>query len=293
MCVFRPYRLIALLLLAGGLLSVWPTAILGQPAAEQTTQRSAAVQPLVPNWNLGDKWTVEAVGRTVQARRGGALPTMRPIQWQFALSKFEKSLTHDCFRVEVRCLESQDGHPLTVLWVDRDSRTLRQVTTEIPVPGGFQQMTLSYEFEAGQPGPVLGPLTALPIDLPAALASNAKGLEAFQYTASIGPPERKEVGELAFAHDVEQRVAPIPAADVRQLLTGAFAKSLDGESLSKSLSDEALTERPVTEVRLKSAGREIRQLWQTGSPWPIYCDNGYCVSRLVSPSAAPAVKEQR
>jgi hypothetical protein len=281
----------SLILLAGWL----PATGLAQAPAEPSLQRSASVQPLAPQWNLGDKWTVEAVGRPLQARRGGALPAMRPIQWQFALSRFEKSLQHDCYRVEIRCLESKDGHPLTVLLVDRDSRALRQVTTEIPVPGGFQSMTVSYDFEAGQPGAVLGPLTALPIDLPAALHGGAKGLESYQYTASIGPPERKEVGELAFAHDVEQRVAPLAAADVRQLLTGAFAKSLEGEGFAKSLSDEALAAKPVTDVRLKSAGREIRQLWQSGQPWPIYCDNGYCVSRLVSnepaQAAAPATKE--
>ncbi len=262
------------------------------PVRSPETQRSATTQPLTPNWNLGDKWTVEAAGRSVQTRRGGELPMLKPIQWQFALSRFEKSLTHDCFRVEVRCLESVDGHPLTILWVDRDTRALRQVTTEIPVPGGFQQMTVSYEFENGQPGPVLGPLTALPIDLPATLTTNAKRLEAFQYTASIGPPGKKEIGDLAFAHDVERHVAPIAAAEVRQLMVGTFAKSLEGGAAAKALSDEALVERPVTEVRLKSANREIRQLWQTGNPWPIYCDNGYCVSRLVSHSAAAGAKEQ-
>ena len=61
-----------------------------------------------------------------------------------------------------------------------------------------------------------------------------------------------------------------------------------------SLSAESLTNRPITEVRLKAAGREIRQLWQADQPWPIYCDNGYSVCRLIGhePVQAKPVQEQ-
>ncbi|HEX5103906.1 MAG TPA: hypothetical protein VFV87_08860, partial [Pirellulaceae bacterium] len=212
-----------------------------------------------------------------------------PIQWQFSLSRFEKSLDSECFRVEIRCLSGTDGHPLTTLWVDRQSRALRQIATEIPVPGGYQTMTVSYEFDSGQPGPVLGPLTALPIDLPVLLADGAKGLETFHYRSEIGPPGRKELDALGFAHEVEQRATTASADDVRMLMATVFAKSLDDGVLARSL-----IENPVTDIRLKSAGREIRQLWQAGSPWPIYCDNGQTVCRLVSvePAAQPAEEER-
>jgi hypothetical protein len=65
-------------------------------------------------------------------------------------------------------------------------------------------------------------------------------------------------------------------------------KSLDDGPVAKSLA-EARVGSPT-----QGAGREVRQLWQSGSPWPIYCDNGYCVSRLVSVdlAAQPAEKEQ-
>jgi hypothetical protein len=277
-----------------GLAGVLILAAASIPAAAQEPSppaeaRSSEVKPLIPPWNLGDRWTVESVGKRLQVRRGGELPAIRPIQWQFALSKFEKSLTRECYRVEIRCLASRDGHPLTTLWIDRDSRALRQISTEIPVPDGYQTMTVSYDFDSGQPGPVLGPLTALPIDVPVLLAGRAKGLQTFHYRSTVGPPESKDLEALAFDHEVEQRIAPIDAGEVRQLLTASFEKLLDEGPLAKSLA-----EKSVTDIRLKAAGREIRQLWQTGSPWPIYSDNGYCVCRLVSfEAAAPAnVKEQ-
>jgi hypothetical protein len=276
-------------LIGGMLLAVAGTPASAEEKLEAALARSPEVQPLVPRWNLGDRWTVESVGKSLQVRRGGELPAIRPIQWQFALSKFEKSLTHDCYRLEIRCLSSQDGHPLATLWIDRDSRALRQVSTEIPVPDGYQTMTVGYEFDSGQPGPVLGPLTALPIDVPVLLADRAKGLETFHYRSAVGPPEGKDLDSLAFEHEVKQRISSVDAGEVRKLLTASFEKSLDEGSLAKSLA-----EKPVTDIRLKTAGREIRQLWQAGSPWPIYSDNGYCVCRLVSVEAvAPSpAKEQ-
>lgn len=275
--------------LGGLLLALVTTTAQAQEKTEPAPTRSAAVQPLAPRWNLGDRWTIETVGKRLQVRRGGEVPTIRPIQWQFKVSQYEKTVANDCFRVEIRCLASKDGHPLTTVWVDREARALRQVTTEIPVPDGFQSLTVSYDFDSEQPGPVLGPLTALPIDVPVFLAARSKGLETFRYRSAIGPPERKEVGDIGFDHEVEQRIAAVDADEVRQLMAAAFEKSLDDGPLAKSLA-----EKPVTEVRLKAAGREIRQLWQSGSPWPIYCDNGYCVSRLVSidSAAQPAEKEQ-
>jgi hypothetical protein len=78
----------------------------------------------------------------------------------------------------------------------------------------------------------------------------------------------------------------VPQADVGSLFGEQFAKSLTDDAFSKSL-----TTRPVTEVRLKSLGREVRQLWQAQRPWPIYSDNGYTVARLVSVERVAADEE--
>ena len=38
-----------------------------------------------------------------------------------------------------------------------------------------------FEFSSGQPSPVLGPLTALPVDLPLFVGGEAKGMQTFAY----------------------------------------------------------------------------------------------------------------
>ena len=163
-----------------------------------------------------------------------------------------------------------------MFWLDRNSFALRRITTYLPVPGGFSEMTMSYDSPSGQPTPILGPFSALPIDTPV-LYAGAKGLRTFSYTSHFGAVQRKELGDVGFAHQVEQRISDVPKDEVRKLFGRHFTKSLVDDAFSKSL-----TARPVAEVRLKSQGREIRQLWQAQRPWPIYCDNGYTVSRLIS-----------
>jgi hypothetical protein len=34
-------------------------------------------------------------------------------------------------------------------------------------------------------------------------------------------------------------------------------------------------------VRLETAERKVRQVWQPGMPWPSFSDNGDTVSRLI------------
>ena len=275
-----------------------PAAVLAEgPAGYEAVPPSPdqAFELPAPHWNLGDRWTVETVSRPTQVRLGLAPDSIsQPIAWQFVLSQSETLGAHDCFRIEVRC-QAAGKQPETVLWIDRNSLALRQITTQMPVPGGFREMTVRYDFGSGQAAPVLGPLTALPIDTPVFRSGHAKGLTVFSYRSDFGPRQRKAVGDIGFAHLVEQRIAVLSPEEVRELLDETFAKNLSrnrAEPLPRPSGNEAtnsigigaksLTVRPVTEVRLKSHGREVRQLWQAQRPWPIYCDNGYSVSRLVS-----------
>ena len=93
----------------------------------------------------------------------------------------------DCYRVEVRSLEK--GPPTTghgTLGQQEDPHSC-SITTQIPIPGGFTTLTENYEFTNGQPSPVMGPLTALPVDLPLFRGGQAKGLEKFSYEANVRP----------------------------------------------------------------------------------------------------------
>lgn len=230
--------------------------------------RSPTFDELMPRWDLGDRWVVETISRPLQLREEMSVETVcRPIQWQFAVRKFEKALTDDCYRVEIKCLLGGARQPATVLWIDRKSKALRKIQTQLPVPGGFQTVTQSFEFSSGQPSPVLGPLTALPVDLPLFIGGEAKGMQTFAYETHLGTPGVKNVGELGFAHQIEQRVTPVAYSEVKGLLNDSYAKSL--------------TEPPTVEVRLKDHDRQVRQLWQPGLPWPVYTNAGSTVCRLV------------
>ncbi|MBN1853487.1 MAG: hypothetical protein JW829_12210 [Pirellulales bacterium] len=231
----------------------------------------------IPHWNLGDRWTVETVSRPVQSRFGLTIkPSSRPIPWQFIMVGPEELDGHTCHRIEVQC-QAVGNQPESVLWIDCRSFALRQITTQVPVPHGFEEMTVRYAFASGQTAPVLGPLTALPVDTPVFLSGKAKGLEIFTYRSDFGPIERKSIGDIGFAHQVEQRIAVLSPEQVHVLLDEPFTKSILGDSFTKGM-----MARPVTEVVLKSHGQEVRQLWQAESPWPIFCDNGSTMSRLVS-----------
>ena len=230
--------------------------------------RSAAMDQVKPKWNLGDGWVVETATLPIQVRGNLAqMARSRPIQWQFTVQKYEKVIGDDCYRVVVRCLLPGPKQPTTVLWIDSKTQTLRQVQTEVPVAGQFRMLTESYEFRGGQRSPVLAPLTALPVDLPFFQGNKTKGLEKFTYEANVGPAGKKALGDLGFAYEVEQDVSEPSAQHVKSLVPDTFTKDLNT--------------RPVVEVRLRGPGRQVRQLWQAGQPWPIYTDNGTTTSRLV------------
>lgn len=238
------------------------------PAADPPRPlRSANVDQVRPRWNLGDGWVVETSTYPMQVRGDAAqLTRSRPIQWQFVVQKYEKVIGDDCYRVAVKCLLPGPAQPTTVLWIDRKTQTLRQVQTQIPAAGRFRTITENYEF-GGQRSPVLGPLTALPIDLPLFQPGGTKGLGKFSYQANVGPAGKKALGEVGFAYEIEQDISEPAVQQVKGLLPDSFTKDL--------------AVKPMVEVRMRGAGRQVRQLWQAGQPWPVYAENGATVSRLV------------
>ncbi|MFH1268351.1 MAG: hypothetical protein ABIK89_21735, partial [Planctomycetota bacterium] len=99
----------AALALAFGAFAAEPSQ--GDSATETSSEtpkrdtRSPTFDELMPRWDLGDRWVVETVSRPLQVRGETSVETVcRPIQWQFAVRKFEKALTDDCYRVEIKCL---------------------------------------------------------------------------------------------------------------------------------------------------------------------------------------------
>jgi hypothetical protein len=219
-----------------------------------------------PSWKIGQKWLIETVSHQSQARRDvKAVKSGKPVRWQFEVREIEEIEGTECYKVLVTCLLAGQ-HPEIVLWVDQSSMTLRRVQTGLPTPAGLQVMTESYRSDSGQPFPVFPPLSVPPLELPLFM-DGAKGTQTFAYSTSNASDGTKAIGEIGFAFVVEQDVRQVSDEVTLELTHQAYTKSI--------------VQQPTLEVRLKSAKQRVRQLWQPGSPWPIYSNNGATESRLV------------
>lgn len=222
-----------------------------------------------PAWHVGDRWTIETQTRQIQVGEPPApTPLGKPVRWQFTVQGDEKVGGRDCFQVQVLCqLPADRPQPQTTLWVDAQSLALRQVQTQLTVGGQVRTLTESYQFPGQQPTPVLGPFSALPLDMPLLLGGRTKGTQTFHYEAIPGPGGAKAIGDVGFAFEVTQDLATQSPEKARNLLHGDLIKSLE--------------DRPLLEVKLKTCERSVTQLWQAGTPWPAYSENGTTVARLV------------
>ncbi|MHB8899884.1 MAG: hypothetical protein ACYC6Y_14150, partial [Thermoguttaceae bacterium] len=195
------------------------TAIAGQEPGGAPTDE---LDRLVPRWEAGDAWTVETVSRPLHIRADASqVAAGSPLRWQFRVAQPKEPGLDDCFRVEVKSAGAGAAIPATIFWLDRNSFALRQITTQLPVPDGFEEMTIRYDSDSGQPSPILGPLSALPIDTPV-LYRGTKGLQSFSYTSHFGYRQGKELGDVGFSHQVEQQVADLPQDEVARLLGRHF-----------------------------------------------------------------------
>ena len=219
-------------------------------SAPSGQQQNIETQKLKPKWRGGDQWAIETSSLQRQASNTQqAQLRSQPIRWRFTVTAIEKIQKQPCYRVQIRCLAVGRRQPATTLWVDQTTLALRQLQTQMPIPGGFRTVTESYQFAQGKASPVLSPLTALPVDLPLfATGDQTKSLGTFHYEAFAGPAGTKAIGEVRFATEVKQMFSLPKAENIKGLLSDTFSKELQ--------------QRPVVEVQLKSSNRKVRQLWQ-------------------------------
>jgi len=274
--------------LAGGaLLSVW----LLPGASFALAEKGLKEDQFKPKWAVGDQWVIEAATPPLQRRTSTVDPDKKEedpkktaenlssanelttVRWQFTVVKMEMLGRHNCYRVEVVALPNPALQPKTVLWVDANALALRQMQTQVPVPGGFTTMTESYEFGAGQPAPVAAALTALPVDLPMFVAGKGVGAEqSFSYESSNEPLGKRAPNDVGFAVDIKQAITPVKPEQIKDLLPPQYTRDLQV--------------KPVVEVKLKTAERSITQYWQASQPWPVYSNNGHTTARLVETKPA-------
>ena len=241
-----------------------------------------------PKWQTGDKWVVETASKPLQMRFSAAPvkdkvgkakePEPVKVRWQFTVAKKEKREGVMCYRVNIACLKTRDipdpeKQPTVTLWVNIKSMVVVGFQTRTPDRDGFTTLTETYQSDSKQPTPVIvGPLTALPLDMPLFLTGKARG-DKFTYQAMSGPPGKRAADDVAFGVSIAQKVA---APSTRSLKNLPEAYSRD------------LKKQPVIEVELKTDDRRVRQLWQVGQPWPVFSSNGSTTARLLSYQPAKA-----
>lgn len=220
---------------------------------------------LKPRWKVGQRWVVETTSVPIQTSDASGTKPGKPVRWEFSVVRREKVGEHDCFRVEVSSQTAPDA-PKTVLWVDDRSFALRQVEAGLLVQGEERRIKERYDFEDGQPSPVIAPLSSLPLDLPVFSTVRPRSGKYGYKAHSVGIAEKRGE-EISFSIQVEQKLAPARLAVARGLLNE---------------DEKADAKKPATyEVRMKSPEREVMQLWRPGSPWPVFADNGNTKARLI------------
>jgi hypothetical protein len=266
--------LLGLLALSRAHWFVPPSLAGGQPREARTV---TAEHPEIPRpaWRVGDRWEIETVARQIQDRHE-TVPASAPIRWRFEVAGMERKLGRNCFRIDVICETKGRTRPRTTLWCDAETLMIREVQTQLASGGRYRTLQESYESGPTSISPILTPLTALPLDLPAFQQSGAqhlaKGVGKFTYTSQPLAAGAKDPAILRFTQEVEQNTG-IASAKSLGLLAPGFAKGPD--------------DRPVIEVQLKTRQRSVVQLWQAGQPWPSYTDNIHTQARLVSINRKP------
>jgi len=222
-----------------------------------------------PDWKVGNSWTVETISQRIQGREVEPARKPVPVRWKFRVADLEDLAGRDCYRIEIECLARGRIRPKSVLWVDEKSGFLRQYKTELAVAGQMRPMVESYDHAKGVATPVVTPINALPLALPAFVAPGAKA-NTFVYTSAPMPAgaKAKDLGLIPFAHEVTQTT------------TKAGPKAL--EIIPTEGRPKALESKPVTEVKIGTHMGEVKQLWQEGQLWPVYVDNGRTKAYLVS-----------
>jgi hypothetical protein len=191
-----------------------------------------------PQWQVGQKWEVETIMRqTQEGRTPEAERRAKPVRWQFEVQGVEPCDGQDCYRVRIRSL-LPGVPPESMLWVERQSMTLRRLRMQIPAADGLRTIEETYRSASGQPFPAFAAISVPPVVLPVFL-SGTKGQATFHYESASRSDGAKALGDLGFGFVVEQTVHVPRRADAVSLLPEDHAK--------------VLQQRPTIQVRLKSA----------------------------------------
>lgn len=258
------------LLFAAGLVGGWVLAGFSSLAVAADADAAPASLPR-PTWNVGDSWVVETLTERIQSRAAADTGTPARIRWQFHVSKLETLAGKECYRIDIECLTAGRIRPKTTIWCDTDTLFLRQFETQLAVNGTMRTIQESYDCAKGAFCPVIAPVNAIPLGLPAFVPEGTKGGNEFSYTSQPLPAGSKDTSVLRFGFSVKQDVSP-PADEYMKKLPEAYTKALD--------------QQPVRQVKISTPEQNVVQLWKDGNPWPVYVHNGRTQAWLVSGASA-------
>lgn len=221
-----------------------------------------------PSWSIGDTWDVETSTQRIQVRESVAARQPARLRWRFKVAGMEEVAGVECYRIDIECLAKGRLRPATTIWCDKDTLFLRQFQTQVANNGQMHVLQESYAVPKGQFAPVVAPINALPIALPAFVPAGSKNLGDFTYTSSPTAAGSKDTGALRFAYTVKQAAGEPSRKSLNEFRKG-FAKALDNT-------------RDVTEIKLDGPHQAVVQLWKKDTPWPVFTDNGRTQAWLVS-----------
>jgi len=239
----------------------------GEAAPAEATEPVAPAELTPPEWEIGDSWVVETLTERVQGREATADPETTRLKWQFRVAKIEKVAGSDCYRVDIQCLAASRVRPRGSIWCDKQTLFLRQFQTQVAFQGRYRTIQESYACAKGATAPVVTFVNVLPLAMPAFPPEGAKAADSFTYTSQPLPAGAKDPGTVRFLHTSTQQVGPV-GAKALEAIPPTYAKSLGTG--------------PLTEVTLEDRRQSVRQLWQPGSPWPVYVENTRTKAWLVS-----------
>ncbi len=253
------WGLITAWILAGSAVEIPATQ---QSAQEQAVQVQEDADTLHRRWEIGDQWIIQTDIRQAQySADRGPIPSS---QWEYVVVGIENVDDVSCFRVDVRHIRGPQPQLVATFWANCESLTLVRCETHLPSQGRIRTVVQRYQFDGGSTGPSLGPLTAVPIDLPQLSADPVANQVEKSFVRSTGSEKN---GVIAFRSTVQQTVKQLAADEAKPFLAGGLAKDLK--------------DQPLHDVTLQGDYRRVRQLWRDGLPWPVYSDDGRVTAVLV------------
>lgn len=218
-----------------------------------------------PKWQVGDRWVIETVTDRIQGREGQAAVAPPKLRWSFQVAKLEKVAGHECYRIDIECLSKGRLRPQTSIWCDKETLFLRQFQTQLAFQGRYRTIHESYDCPDGQFSPVLTPMNAIPISLPAFVPAGSKSVGSYSYTSQPLPAGSKDPTIIRFSHQMTQDISSPNAKSLGQL-PRSYSKNLDAG---------------LTEVKFADKSQSVVQVWKKGNPWPLFVDHGRTKAWLV------------